>query len=190
MTTKETNPKDAIGSKKAPMSFVPPCVLAEIGVGMLDGAIKYGGYNFREAGVRSSVYYDATLRHLFAWAEGEDDDPDSGLSHITKAITSLVVLRDAMIQGKATDDRPPKSAAFYPELNAKAAAIAERYSGKTHVADSDGWIAWGGGECPLPSGTITEIARRDGYKAEDKAGYWRWSIRGDASDLIAYRVVK
>lgn len=41
--------------------------------------------------------------------EGEDIDEESGLSHITKAITSLVVLRDAMIQGTLEDDRPPST---------------------------------------------------------------------------------
>jgi hypothetical protein len=41
--------------------------------------------------------------------EGEDIDDESGLSHITKAIASLTVLRDAQIQGKCLDDRPPKT---------------------------------------------------------------------------------
>lgn len=74
---------------------------------MLEGGIKYGRHNYRVIGVRGSVYYDATRRHIDAWWEGQDVDPDSGLNHITKAICSLVVLRDAMIQGKFTDDRPP-----------------------------------------------------------------------------------
>ena len=103
-----TNPKDAVGIKKAPMSVVPAVVLAEIGVGMGEGALKYGPYNWRKAGVRASVYYDATMRHLIRWWEGEDIDPDSGLSHVTKAICSLVVLRDAMIDGMVNDDRAPR----------------------------------------------------------------------------------
>jgi Domain of unknown function (DUF5664) len=128
MMLKDTNPKDAVGCKKAPMSTVSAAVLAEIGVAMLEGAAKYGRHNYRAAGVRASIYYDGTMRHLMAWWEGEDIDPDSGLSHITKAITSLVVLRDAMIQGMCTDDRPPRSAEFYAELNRRAAEIVERYA--------------------------------------------------------------
>lgn len=194
MTTKETNPKDAIGCKKAPMSCVPACVLAEIGVGMLDGAVKYGEFNHREAGVRSSVYYDATMRHLFSFWEGEDLDPDSGLSHITKAITSLVVLRDAMIQGKVTDDRPPKSAAFYPELNDRAAGIVERYSSAAPVEDNDGWIEWGGGECPVPARSLIQIRMRDGAESDARdalAWYWRHDEQCENDgDIIAYRVVK
>jgi hypothetical protein len=110
------------------MSTVSCAVLAEVGVAMLEGASKYGRHNYRAVGVSASVYYDATLRHLFGWWEGEDIDPDSGLSHVTKAIASLVVLRDAMIQSKFTDDRPPRSVPFYPALNAGAADIVNRYA--------------------------------------------------------------
>lgn len=126
MSHKPTNPKDAVGIRKAPMSTVSAAVLAEIGVAMLEGACKYGRHNYRIAGVRASVYYDATMRHLMSWWEGEDIDPDSGMSHITKAITSLVVLRDAMIQGMAEDDRPPSSVEFMAELNRIAEAIITR----------------------------------------------------------------
>lgn len=137
---KATNPKDAIGIRKAPMSTVPAAVLAEVGVAMLEGACKYGRSNFRIAGVRASVYYDATMRHLMSWWEGEDTDPDSGMSHVTKAITSLVVLRDAMIQGMCTDDRPPRSAEFYARLNTLAAEVLARHADKSPrhytIADS------------------------------------------------------
>lgn len=128
MTTKPSNPKDIVGIKKVPMSAVSAPVMAEIGVAMLEGAAKYGRHNYRAVGVRSSVYYDSTMRHLMAWWEGEDVDADSGMSHVTKAITSLVVLRDAMIQGMCTDDRPPSSVEFYSALNAKAEAILDKYS--------------------------------------------------------------
>lgn len=124
---KPTNPKDAVGIKKAPLSTVSAAVMAEVGVAMLEGALKYGRHNYRGVGVRASVYYDATIRHLFSWWEGEDTDADSGMSHITKAIASLTVLRDAMIQDKVEDDRPPRSAQFYRELNKKAALLVERY---------------------------------------------------------------
>jgi hypothetical protein len=83
--------------------------MAELGVAMLEGARKYGKHNYRVAGVRASVYVDAAFGHIMQWWEGEDRDADSGLSHITKAIASLTVLRDAMIQDKMVDDRPPKA---------------------------------------------------------------------------------
>jgi len=128
MTYKDTNPKDAVGTKKAPISTIPSPVLMEVGVALLEGARKYGRHNYRVSGVRASVYYDATMRHMMAWYEGQDIDPDSELSHITKAIASLVVLRDAMIHGKVTDDRPPSAPAFWLEsMNSAAARVVEKY---------------------------------------------------------------
>lgn len=106
---KDTNPKDAVGIKKIPFSTISAPVLAEVGVAMMEGSRKYGRHNYRVSKVRTSVYYDAALRHLTDFWEGTDIDPESGLSHITKAIAGLFVLRDAMIQGKLVDDRPPAS---------------------------------------------------------------------------------
>lgn len=109
-TCKDTNPKDSIGSRKPPLSTIPFPVLFEVGSAMLEGAMKYRRHNYRIAGVRSSVYFDATMRHLASWWEGEDIDPDSGLHHVTKAIASLIVLRDAQMNDMiAQDDRPPSA---------------------------------------------------------------------------------
>lgn len=125
---KDTNPKDLVGIKKAPMSTVSAPVLMEVGVAMLEGARKYGRHNYREAGVVASVYYDATMRHLMDWFEGQDIDPASGLNHVTKAIASLTVLRDSMIRGNWKDDRPPKMPeGWLEELNKKAAIVIEKY---------------------------------------------------------------
>jgi dATP/dGTP diphosphohydrolase len=109
-TSKDTNPKDAVGIRKPSLSTLPLPPLFEAALAMLEGALKYGRHNYREAGIRSSVYFDAAMRHLARWWEGEDIDPDSGLPHITKAIATLLVLRDAQMLGKvAFDDRPPSS---------------------------------------------------------------------------------
>jgi len=132
--TKPSNPKDALGILKVPFSTVSAPVLAEVGVGMLEGAMKYGRHNYRVIGVRASVYYDATMRHMTAWWEGEDLDPDSSddpalrLHHTIKAIASLCVIRDAMIQGKFVDDRPPPSpAGWQNDLNVKVKALVAKY---------------------------------------------------------------
>lgn len=116
MSTKETNPKDAVGSSKPPLSTIPCPVLFEVGAAMQEGACKYRRHNYRIAGVRASIYYDATMRHLMRWWEGEDIDPDSGISHVVKAVAGLIVLRDAQIQGMLTDDRPPST--FSPWFSA------------------------------------------------------------------------
>ena len=126
--TKPTNPKDACGIKKVPLSGMPAPVLLEAGLVKLHGDLKYGRYNWREAGVRASVYYDAAFRHLAAWYEGEDDDPDSGISHLAHAITGLAVLRDSMMRGNWSDDRPQATKGFIAELNKKAEAMLEKHN--------------------------------------------------------------
>jgi hypothetical protein len=130
---KDTNPKDAVGTKKwRQFMVVPRQVLWEVGVGMLEGALKYGRHNYRAAGVRASVYVDAAIGHLDQFVEGEDVDRDSGVSHITKAICSLVVLRDAQMNGFWEDDRPPKIAdldGVRDRLQSKVEEIFDQYAG-------------------------------------------------------------
>jgi hypothetical protein len=128
---KDTNPKDSIGIRKAPLSVLPMSVVAEVGTAMLEGACKYGRHNWRAMGVRDSVYFDATMRHLIDYWEGVDIDTDSGMHHLTKAMSSLMVWRDAQLQGMCTDDRPPRSESFYVELNKKAGEIIDKHADKS-----------------------------------------------------------
>ena len=108
--SKKTNPKDAVGTKKPRFySGLPANVTKEVTIGIMEGAMKYGRHNYRIAGVRASTYIDATIGHLLDYWEGQDIDPDSDLHHITKAIASLYVLRDAQMRNMCEDDRPPKS---------------------------------------------------------------------------------
>jgi hypothetical protein len=137
--SKPTNPKDAVGIRKAPLSTVPMNVVAEVGLAMMEGALKYGRHNYRGVGVRASVYFDAAMRHMIAWWEGEDIDPDSGISHITKTIACLTVLRDAQSRDMVTDDRPPHSMQFYQGLNKIADGLADKHADKSpkHWTNAD-----------------------------------------------------
>lgn len=125
--TKPTNPKDAVGCTKPALHYVPMGPVYEAGLALTEGACKYGAHNWRDAGVRGSIYFDAALGHLTAWWEGEDVDEDSGVHHVTKAIAGLMVLRDAMLCGKYNDDRPPKTKNWRKELADQAAALHAKY---------------------------------------------------------------
>ncbi|MGH6691884.1 MAG: dATP/dGTP diphosphohydrolase domain-containing protein [Gammaproteobacteria bacterium] len=105
MTDKSTNPKDAIGGDKLPLHLWPETATIYGSLALLDGALKYGRSNFRAIGVRASVYYDAARRHLNAWFEGEDADPDSGLPHLSHTLACLAILVEALAQGNLNDDR-------------------------------------------------------------------------------------
>lgn len=125
---KPTNPKDAIGIKKVAMSTVPAPFMMGVGAAMTEGALKYGRHNYREAGVRSSVYYDALMRHMTAWWEGEDIDQESGLSHLLKAAACLAVVYDSLSYGNLNDDRPPKHAdGWQQSFNSIAEQLMARY---------------------------------------------------------------
>lgn len=102
---KLTNPKDAVGASKVPLHLWPATATVAGCMALLDGALKYGRGNFRATGVRASIYFDACNRHLNAWFEGEDTDPDSGLPHLGHALACLAVLVDAQAAGKLNDDR-------------------------------------------------------------------------------------
>ena len=101
---KPTNPKDEIGSDKMPLHLWPETATVMGCLGLLDGALKYGRANWRVAGVRTSIYYDAVRRHLNKLFEGEELDPDSGLPHMSHALACLAILVDAKAAGKLTDD--------------------------------------------------------------------------------------
>lgn len=102
---KPTNPKDAIGSDKLPLHLWPETATLLGCLGLLDGALKYGRNNWRQAGVRTSIYIDAVKRHINAYAEGEDLDPDSGLPHLAHALACLAIIVDAGAADMLTDDR-------------------------------------------------------------------------------------
>lgn len=127
---KPSNPKDMVGCRKVPFSVLPTPVLVEAALGMFEGALKYGRHNYRKVGVRGSIYYDATQRHLTDWWEGEDIDPASQIHHIGKAISSLMVLRDSIMRGNWTDDRPPATYGMYDEPNRQAAALVDMHADK------------------------------------------------------------
>lgn len=102
---KDTNPKDAIGCQKLPLHLWPSTATAMGCLGLLDGALKYGRANWRASGVRASIYFDAASRHLNAWFEGEEQDPDSGLPHLAHALACLAIVVDAEAAGLLVDDR-------------------------------------------------------------------------------------
>ena len=104
-TSKDTNPKDAIGSSKLPIHLWPKTATIMGTLGLLEGMLKYGRSNWRVAGVRASIYYDALERHIGAWFEGEDTDPDSGMPHLAHALACLAILVDAAAAGMLVDDR-------------------------------------------------------------------------------------
>jgi hypothetical protein len=102
----DNNPKTAIGISKAPLHTIPPVSLVHLGLAMEDGKKKYGLMNWRAKTVSASVYYDAMLRHLLAWWDGEDAAPDSKVHHLGHVMACCAILLDAEASTRLNDDRP------------------------------------------------------------------------------------
>ena len=100
------NPKEMAGAKKpATWSVMPRWVQLLVGRVMSVGAAKYGAFNYRESAIAASTYQDALERHTQLWFDGEDNDPETGVSHLASVIASATLLLDAQATGKLSDDR-------------------------------------------------------------------------------------
>lgn len=100
------NPKELAGAKKpASWSVMPRWVMMVVGRIMTVGAAKYGAFNYRESPIAALTYEDALERHLQLWFDGEDNDPETGESHLASAIAGCILLMDAQQTGKLVDNR-------------------------------------------------------------------------------------
>jgi len=99
------DPKGAAGNKKAPLHLIPPTAMEKIAWAHKLGADKYGPYNWRETKVCATTYIAAMMRHLNAWRDGEDLDPESGITHLAHVVASCNILMDAAACNTLQDDR-------------------------------------------------------------------------------------
>lgn|SRR5574343_481851 len=132
-TAKPTNPKDIVATTKLPLHLIPMMTQAYLAIGHFNGLGKYGRDNWRASGVLASVYVSAALRHLTAWNEGEELDPDDGVPHLMGAITSLSILIDAQHTGTLNDDRKYRGAGI-PE---QARGLAEAHLARLTALHAD-----------------------------------------------------
>ena len=120
------NPKDRIGQNKPPLHLIPPSAEIAESMVMALGAAKYGQCNWRTSPVRASVYISAAKRHLAQWLDGQDNDQESGVTHLAHARACMGILIDAEATGNMIDDRPPAGAA---------AELIERHTKRAADAD-------------------------------------------------------
>lgn len=112
------NPKEQAGRQKCPMHLLSPSAMRETANALGSGARKYGARNYRTSGINATTYVGAILRHITAWNDGEDNDPESGLSHIAHASACADILLDCMATGMMNDDRskkPPRTNPAYTD---------------------------------------------------------------------------
>lgn len=74
--------------------LVPATLEREVAKVMTFGAAKYGDLNWTN-GLTYNRLYAAIRRHLDAWWSGEDQDPESGLSHLAHVAANIGMLLGA-----------------------------------------------------------------------------------------------
>lgn len=214
MSTKDTNPKDAIGSDKVPLHLWPSTATAVGSIALLNGALKYGRSNWRVAGVRSSIYYDAAIRHLNAWFEGEEKDPDDGVDHLGAVLACVAILVDARAAGKLNDDRAtpggyrktidlctsevPRLKELHKDKDpvhySLNRPIGEQLKAKLQAAikksEKLGWYTHVEPGMPCKGTDRVRAQLRDGDITDDvKASNLNWSIYNIGSDIMQWRYV-
>lgn len=59
----------------------------------------------------------------------------------------------------------------------------------------EGWIEWGGGQCPVDEEAVVDVMQRNGVLMQDEpAGYFGWKhgnavLHESPRDIIAYRII-
>lgn len=93
----ESKSKGPLGVKhdqgKPQLSLIPRSALIAEAHVMGFGAEKYGRDNWKH-GLHYTRLIDAALRHILAYNDGEDNDPETGLSHLAHARCCLGMLID------------------------------------------------------------------------------------------------
>lgn len=105
MSKPDTNPKRQYGMKSIPLNLWSPLASAYGALALYNGASKYGQGNYKATPVEASIYIAAAMRHLSAWAEGEELDPADGVPNLGGVLANIAILLDARAVGTLIDDR-------------------------------------------------------------------------------------
>jgi len=99
-----TNCASKNDSDKADLSLIPFIALKEEAKAFTVGANKYGRLNYLK-GHKASKLVAAAMRHLLAWNEGEENDPEDGQHHLGSVRACCAMILRQMEIGTLKDDR-------------------------------------------------------------------------------------
>ena len=92
---------------KLEYGLIPPLALKEMVKVLTFGAQKYERDNWKYVDDSKRRYFDAMQRHTWAWKEGEQMDPESGIHHLAHAMCCLFFLYEHDIMN-FVDNTPKK----------------------------------------------------------------------------------
>jgi hypothetical protein len=76
---------------KPRMDLLDARAIEQLALVLSFGAKKYAAHNWRKGWAKSRLIA-AALRHIFAYLRGENNDPESGLSHVAHAMCCCMFL--------------------------------------------------------------------------------------------------
>jgi len=95
---------DRYNEGKPKLSFIPISTLYDAAHVFEFGSKKYSVNNW-EKGFNWLSVYDSLMRHMSAWRDGEDLDPESGLPHLGHAMCNMIMLSRFKETHPEMDDR-------------------------------------------------------------------------------------
>jgi hypothetical protein len=159
---------------KLPVELVPPeaDLIASAIYGF--GEAKYDTDNWRKGGSwRKTI--GCLKRHLSWFELGEDNDPDSGITHLSNMLFNINTLVAFWATGTGTDDRH--------KLTPEQLATLHRRVDETAAAMKAGIDAYNAKKAPAASTTSVTLKLEDQLKG--RVDEWPWYKPGDA-DLGPY----
>jgi hypothetical protein len=90
---------------KLPFHLLPADAVEEVVKVLQYGAKKYAPRNW-ERGMDWSRPFSAMMRHMWAWWRGEENDHETGLSHLAHAGCCILFLLAYSLRKIGNDDRP------------------------------------------------------------------------------------
>lgn len=97
---------------KPPLAWVPPEGLRAVAKVRYAGYLKYKDYNDYRKGMEVSRNASCAMRHIMAFMDGEDLDPESKEPHLAHACCRLMFILQNQKDGTAIDDRYVKPNVF------------------------------------------------------------------------------
>ena len=89
---------------KPRMDLIDSYAIEELSKVLSFGAEKYEEHNWRK-GMKVSRLLAAGLRHIYSFMKGEDNDPETGLSHIAHAMCCMMFILWLVKAKPEYDDR-------------------------------------------------------------------------------------
>jgi hypothetical protein len=104
---KKKNPKHAVGALKPSTFNIPPVAILEMGMVMDKGAKEYGPFSWRHEPIDEGEYYNAIMRHLLAWRDGQEIDQKSSQPALAHVMAGCAILLDAKFHERVCHQEGP-----------------------------------------------------------------------------------